>query len=598
MSPNILPKHTRGRTKQYQQAIQNFRRKQMKKSLLVLLSLGLITAMAMPAAAVEFKIGGTWYMQGFYMDNYSLLDKNTQYPNDPSWNNTGAPNGGSGANAPNTNRTNNRGAVAMYTHKLTLRPMVQIAEGLSFHMQMDALEGVMGDPTWTNGTQTNQRTSNLTSSRSSIGGNGALVQENFEFEQAFVKFKTGIGQFTAGYFYPTMDYFGTTFLQQPFTRSAISLTNTFGPLSLSADIVKMREYRNRSFYGGQSGTNAVTNLTGSYNTAASNGVANDSDGDLYGIYAVYKMKPGEVGVAYEYWRDTITKINPAYAQATNPSFSTNGPVIIAAAGSAALTNGYVTQLNRINPYTKLRFGPLYVEAEGFYSFGNLKKYEALSSAQAAAFNAAGVTPPSDVTLSAFGAYAKAQVDFKPFYGGLKFIYKSGDDMKSADKSTGSVAYLYADDYGSPAAETLILFNTDYADPMGFAYGNAVRYPQMRYIDNIWFYQAFIGVNPTDKLNINLRIAYMQADKKPKSGYGEVGAAKDVFGNAIAGGIKEYVSDKIGTEIDLVASYKLFDNLTYTVGGGYLFTGDYFKGFDQDAKTKDNYLLMHKLTLNF
>jgi len=567
-----------------------FQEETMKRFWTVLLSLGLIAAFAMPAAAAEFQLGGTWYMQGFYMDNYSLLDKNTNYGaqgtgGDPSWNNAGGPNGGSAAYA-NTARTNNRGAASMYTHKLTLRPMVQIVEGLSFHMQLDALEGVMSDVTNLPGGQANMRTSVATSSRPATANTGVLAQENIEFEQAFVKFKTGLGQFTAGYQYTQGDFFGTQFLQQPFTRTAITWKNEFGPLTVMADVVKLREYRNRSFYGGASTATAATN-----NIAASNGVTNDADGDVYGIYGIFKFKAGEAGLGYEYWRDSMTKNNPALAFAAAPSVATWGPTPTSA------SNGYTTGLSTINPYTKLRFGPVYIEAEGFYRFGNLKKYEGFT---------AGQTVVPDVTLSAYGIYALAQVDFKPFFAGAKFIYKSGDDMNSADKSTGSTAYMYADDYGSPVAGTLLLYNADYADPMGFNYGNAVRFPVTRYIDNVWFYQAFIGVNPTAKLNITARLSYANADKKPRSAYGTVGSTTDAFGKAITanvngdknGQIVEYVSDKIGYEVDLIANYKIFDNLTYTVGGGYLFVGDYFKGFDSDAKIKDNYLLMHKLTLMF
>jgi len=457
--------------------------------------------------------------------------------------------------------------------------MVQIVEGLSFHMQMDALEGVMGDSTWTNGTQTNQRTSNNTSSRSSIGGNGALVQENFEFEQAFVKFKTGIGTFTAGYQYGT-GFFGTTFLQQPYTRPSVTWTNSFGPATVKAAVVKVREYRNRSFYGGQSGVGQTATITGNFNTAASNGVANDSDGDLYSINGIFKFGAGEAGLEYEYWRDAFTKAIPANA----PS-----PVGVAVAGNGT-TNGYLLALNRINPYAKLKFGPVYIEAEGYYSFGNFKKYESMNANQAAV---------PDVTLNAFGAYVMAQVDFKPFFAGAKFIYKSGNDFNSADKMTGSIAALYADDYGSPAAGTLLLYNSDFYDVMGAIQGNAVSAPVTRYIDNVWFYQAFAGINPTAKLNVTAKVSYATADKKPRSAYGGVGSNVDVWGNAVAGvGIKEYVSDKYGTEVDLIATYKIYDNLSYTVGAGYLFVGDYFKGFDSDAKIKDNYLLMHKLTLMF
>jgi hypothetical protein len=35
-----------------------------------------------------------------------------------------------------------------------------------------------------------------------------------------------------------------------------------------------------------------------------------------------------------------------------------------------------------------------------------------------------------------------------------------------------------------------------------------------------------------------------------------------------------------------------------VGFGYLFTGDYFKASDPNAKLTNDYILMHKLTLTF
>jgi len=49
---------------------------------------------------------------------------------------------------------------------------------------------------------------------------------------------------------------------------------------------------------------------------------------------------------------------------------------------------------------------------------------------------------------------------------------------------------------------------------------------------------------------------------------------------------------------LIATYKIYDALSYTIGAGYLFVGEYFKGFDANTKLKDNYLLTHRLSLNF
>ncbi len=59
-----------------------------------------------------------------------------------------------------------------------------------------------------------------------------------------------------------------------------------------------------------------------------------------------------------------------------------------------------------------------------------------------------------------------------------------------------------------------------------------------------------------------------------------------------------VSDKLGTEFDVTATYKLYDNLSYMVGAGYLWTGDYFKGANANAKVDNDYMLMNKLTLSF
>ncbi|HQP25609.1 MAG TPA: hypothetical protein PLP16_10610, partial [Smithellaceae bacterium] len=52
------------------------------------------------------------------------------------------------------------------------------------------------------------------------------------------------------------------------------------------------------------------------------------------------------------------------------------------------------------------------------------------------------------------------------------------------------------------------------------------------------------------------------------------------------------------EIDLIGTYKITNNLSYMVGMGYLFTGDYFKGFDDSSEVNDNFILINKLTLTF
>jgi len=540
----------------------------MKKLIVVLMAMGLIMAVALPAMAVDVKFNGQWYMAGWYSDNHSLLDKGTLAANDPSWGTLG---GG---------QQLNRGATSLYTHKLRLFTTFQVVEGLKLNTMIDILEGVMGDASWSGGGLFRQ--SQPTSTRTSQGAAGAPVQENIEFELVNAEFNLPFGRVWAGYLNEGLGL-GTMFLNHPYTYPGIKFFTAQGPVSVVGEVRKIREWRNRNNYA-----------TG----VSANNVKNDSDSDAYMLAGIYKTGFGEVGLQYELWRDSRAKAN-----------GTDGTAL-APAGN----NGWVTMISTINPWIKGKFGIVYVEAEGYYRFGKLRKYETF---------AAGAFQESDVDVSAWGAYIKAQADLKPFFVGGQFIYMSGDEMQSKDKVTGSIAQAYGDNYVTPTG-TLVLWNFDYLDAMGPMYGNVplgaanggvnprtnATWQNPRYVDNVWFYQFYAGMNVTPKLNVTAKLSYAVADKKPKLGIGSVGdalnasnsglnaAAIAAYAAAYGAGNKEFVSDKYGTEIDLIANYKIYDNLTYTIGGGYLFVGDYFKGYDVNAKVKDNYVLTHKLTLNF
>jgi hypothetical protein len=71
-------------------------------------------------------------------------------------------------------------------------------------------------------------------------------------------------------------------------------------------------------------------------------------------------------------------------------------------------------------------------------------------------------------------------------------------------------------------------------------------------------------------------AYANADKKP-TGFG---------------------SDAYGYELDVTASYKITNNLSYMLGVGYLWAGDYFKGTAPASSVANDYMVVNKLTLTF
>ena len=59
-----------------------------------------------------------------------------------------------------------------------------------------------------------------------------------------------------------------------------------------------------------------------------------------------------------------------------------------------------------------------------------------------------------------------------------------------------------------------------------------------------------------------------------------------------------ISKNIGNEFDISATYKIYDNLSYMVGFGYLWAGDAFMGSNSGATIDNDYLVTHKLTLSF
>lgn len=142
--------------------------------------------------------------------------------------------------------------------------------------------------------------------------------------------------------------------------------------------------------------------------------------------------------------------------------------------------------------------------------------------------------------------------------------------------------------------TLLLFNNQRQYWAGTIYGNNLTNTSMNYISqqynlndtgmyNAWFFQGRVGFRPNDKLDIMASVSYAAADSKTLMG------APDA------------ASSEYGTEIDIVGTYKLTNNLSYMAGFGYLFTGDYFKGCEEafgPAEVSDDYMLINKLTLTF
>ncbi len=224
---------------------------------------------------------------------------------------------------------------------------------------------------------------------------------------------------------------------------------------------------------------------------------------------------------------------------------------------------FKTKAHTLAPYVKATFGPVYLESEVIYTFGKAREFDT------------GAGP--DVDLESLGAYIKARMNIGPAYFGGSILYSSGDDGSDPTKSKTGPASQDLDVgliLGNDALQTWEASNGN-GGANGFAFDSGKQ--------NVVMYSVFGGFNPTPKLAIQALLAYAQRDK------------------VTAVGVNANDSKKMGTEFDITASYKLYDNLTYMVGAGYLWAGDAFKGSGAGSNANsvgNDYLLLNRISLSF
>jgi len=280
---------------------------------------------------------------------------------------------------------------------------------------------------------------------------------------------------------------------------------------------------------------------GERSRTATNLVADvDKDSSLYTAFVKYTWKTGEVCMLGKYIRNATTR-NLYDAIATDTGYKTDNYIIA--------------------PYAKIRLGPVFLQSEIGYVFGK-QKWEGNPAAVGA----------QDADISALNAWIDGTADFGMFYVGGSFAYMSGDDPATKDKIEGSPITSGGRDWNP----CLIMFNNDLnywaGGQTGYS-GTANGAP----MNNAYFAQLRAGVRPVEKLDVMATVSYAAADKTPAA---------------------VWASREYGYEVDLTATYKITPNLSYMLGGGYYWTGDYYKGADGANELNNDYLITHKLTLTF
>jgi hypothetical protein len=213
-------------------------------------------------------------------------------------------------------------------------------------------------------------------------------------------------------------------------------------------------------------------------------------------------------------------------------------------------DGYVFQ-----PYFKTNIGPLFLQGELNYYTG--KRYSETTLAQ-----------DQDIDALSFWLDGDAKFGIVGVGGSLAFV--QGDNNSTDNKINNALTG------GRDWDPCLIMFNNTVLNSWAGAITGYNSTSVNGEMSNAWFFQGRFNVTPDSesKFTAGMSVSYAFADKDLGSG-----------------------TDR-GLEVDVTGTYKITNNLSYMLGVGYLFTGDYYKGSTAGADVNNDYLVINKLTLKF
>jgi hypothetical protein len=218
------------------------------------------------------------------------------------------------------------------------------------------------------------------------------------------------------------------------------------------------------------------------------------------------------------------------------------------------TQPYKREYFLFTPYVMAKIGPVALQAEFNYATGE-DEYEHPATTK-------------DADIESYSGWVDATADFGMFYAGGTIAYVSGDGDANDDKVEDVL------NGGRDWSPCLIMWNYDRTNWAGALEGyNGTK--QDTSMTNGWFFQVRGGLRPVDKLDIMASVAYARADKP-----------------------RTILDREYGWEADLTATYKITNNLSYMLGMGYLFAGDYYKGTNGANDINNDFLVINKLTLTF
>ncbi len=361
--------------------------------------------------------------------------------------------------------------------------------------------------------------------------------DNIDFDLAYATLKTPVGGFLFGRM--NGNAWGLKWLDDIGPRDRIVYVLPIDKLIFAAVIEKFAE-------------NDGTSLTQS-----------DNDLDKYYLTATLKEDNFTAGFLYGYYD---------YKQFQDLYQSTAAPATLGAmaAGGAPFTTGGVAHV--LSPYFNGKFGPLGVMAEASYAFADAK-YDSpwwTSASGAPAANAAGSDSKKVDILS---YVVDLNYEMGPFSFGGGYARAQGDADFNDDKFTAQGVFSAGTDW----EKTLILFSNEIGmhnaidGGTGTPVGSTVTASYYGY--QVFFVQGDYDV--TESINLGAVYASSKADDVPATW-----------------------DDKHGSEVNLKATWKFLDNVTWTGIAAFLNAGDFYKNGNPAANIADTYSLFTRIKVNF
>ena len=344
---------------------------------------------------------------------------------------------------------------------------------------------------------------------------GGTDQRNVDWDVAYIDYTSPIGKFVVGYM---EDYTWGTIWGNRATGPTAGQIKYIVPIPKTPVMMVFayakEEENNLNVQGGMP--------------------AEDRDFDSYRVGPIVNFKSdaaaGEAGILFVY-----NNVNQYRGLPLSPT-----------------TAPFKQDMYVIQPYFKAKFGPVAMQGEVNYAFGE-RDFE--------------TNLVDDKDINSWTAWLDADANFGMFSVGGSVAYVQGQDPAETDEINNALTG------GRDWNPCLIMYNNNMFYTWIGAMPGAVENVNGE-ITNAIFGQVRGSVTPIPQLTAGMSLSYARADE-------------DLGGD----------SEK-GFEVDLTGTYKITNNLSYMLGVGYLFTGDFYKGPAGTGDIEDDYVVLNKLTLSF